>query len=237
LCFFASYIVVFVALNYIIYNILFTSEGAAAEEARRSTAVAARHKERELLLQDIHDGIGSYLATAKIRAQRESMSQQAFINTLNDCMADLYLIVDTLKDEYVNLNDALTDFRYRTDRRIHHDGLTVSWDIKLNGVPDVSQACTLQILRIAQEALTNAVRHSNARDILVQVRVLDGGVLVTVSDNGIGFVPCAKSVGQGLRNMRQRAHAIGGVLEFRKNEGTEISLLVPSASLKLHDAS
>ena len=98
------------------------------------------------------------------------------------------------------------------------------------------QDCVLQIMRIVQEALTNAVRHSHGKEIRIQAVASDGGVQVAISDNGTGFVPSQQVVGQGLRNMYQRAFRIGAELQIHHDNGTEVRLYVPVTSLRLDNA-
>jgi signal transduction histidine kinase len=89
----------------------------------------------------------------------------------------------------------------------------------------------LALFHIAQEALSNAARHSRASR--VRVRLLDGGADVTLSlkDNGRGFdlEQAERRVGHGLLNMRDRASAIGGevTIESPDRQGTEVRVRVP----------
>jgi signal transduction histidine kinase len=81
------------------------------------------------------------------------------------------------------------------------------------------------LLRILQEALTNARRHSGARKVLVSLRVEGDDLVVEVSDDGQGIDPEAHA-GIGLRSMRERTAALGGTLEVESNlgEGTRVRL-------------
>ena len=97
------------------------------------------------------------------------------------------------------------------------------------GLPSVSLGDTgMQLLRVIQEALTNARRHSGARSVSVALR-MEGSKLVTeVSDDGRGF-GAETLPGVGLSSMRERAAAIGGRLEIESEEGqgTRVRLQVP----------
>jgi signal transduction histidine kinase len=76
------------------------------------------------------------------------------------------------------------------------------------------------LYRIAQEAITNAVRHGRATRVRVGFRQKDGALELTVSDNGRGFVPAtAVTAGMGLRIMKYRAAMIGASLEVRSSPG------------------
>jgi signal transduction histidine kinase len=91
-----------------------------------------------------------------------------------------------------------------------------------------------QLFRIVQEALHNALRHSQADRLAVELSMPDGKVVATVRDNGIGFDPEAarlRSRRLGLTSMQERAEELGGRLEIRSSpgDGTEVELEVPLA--------
>jgi signal transduction histidine kinase len=86
-----------------------------------------------------------------------------------------------------------------------------------------------EILRIAQEALQNALRHADARRIAVRLRAVDGAILLEVEDDGVGFDPRAadtRSRRLGLTSMDERARRVGGTLEISSTlgEGTTVRL-------------
>jgi len=87
----------------------------------------------------------------------------------------------------------------------------------------------MEILRVIQEALTNARRHSGARNVQVTLRSEEDEIVAEVSDDGRGFRPGTTIGGVGLRSMRERAIALGGKLEIDSEvgEGTRVELRVP----------
>ena len=89
----------------------------------------------------------------------------------------------------------------------------------------------LHLHRIAQEAITNAVRHGAARHVEVELRAASGHVTLIIRDDGRGFSqPAAETSGMGLRNMRYRAGIIGATFEVRAPEagGTEVICSFPN---------
>jgi len=88
----------------------------------------------------------------------------------------------------------------------------------------------LHLYRVAQEAVTNAVKHSRARNILVSLDRDASHVCVSVQDDGKGFTIRKRGKGLGLHMMRYRANALGGELkiERRKSGGTDITCVIPS---------
>jgi signal transduction histidine kinase len=97
-------------------------------------------------------------------------------------------------------------------------------------VPDNTVA--LHLYRIAQEAVTNAVKHSGAKNILISLDRNPTHTCVTVQDDGKGFVVKKRGKGLGLHMMRYRANALGGELKVdrRRTGGMEITCVIPTKS-------
>jgi PAS domain S-box-containing protein len=72
------------------------------------------------------------------------------------------------------------------------------------------------VFRIAQEALTNAIRHGKATSVHIRLRDIDGRFILEIEDNGVGFEPISTTHGMGLRTMEYRASLIGGILQLER---------------------
>jgi signal transduction histidine kinase len=96
----------------------------------------------------------------------------------------------------------------------------------------VEDRIAITVYRIAQEALTNVVRHSGASRVDVSLKGEDGILMLSVEDDGKGFDlgELSKSGGLGVIGMRERAELIGGALEIRSDPGggTAILMKVPA---------
>lgn len=186
----------------------------------------SRLEEREQLLRDVHDGFGSQLASVRMMVEKGYVQPHKLSNYLQQLSADLHLVVDTLGQTDVTLAEAFYDMRYRTNHYFSKSNIQFEWVISLSHLPFVEPRVTLQIQRIVQEAIQNAVRHAHARSIAIQViHTPDEGVLrVSVSDDGKGMPPDPPK-GRGLSNMRHRARTVNGVLSFNTlNPGTQVLL-------------
>jgi PAS domain S-box-containing protein len=88
---------------------------------------------------------------------------------------------------------------------------------------------SVEVLRVLQEALTNARRHSGARNVEVWLRMEGEAMLAGVIDDGRGFDPASTRAGVGLSAMGERVEALGGKIEVRSrpSEGTKVTLRVP----------
>ena len=199
----------------------------AQEELVTLEVARSRAHEREMLLADMHDGLGSQISTARMRVERGEMSQTDVASLLRECSADLHLMVDTLREQNDNLESALVDYKTRIERRIVEHGIGLSWSVQLAGAPPMAARRMLQVLRVIQEAITNAIRHAGAKEICVAVRYLgDRNYAVNIEDDGTGIAD-EVSPGRGLSNMRRRARELGGSLDIRRRvggRGTEVVL-------------
>jgi signal transduction histidine kinase len=100
--------------------------------------------------------------------------------------------------------------------------------VRLPGCPPLEQRTLLNILRVLQESLNNAIKHARAQQIrVVACCHYDESLRISVCDDDIGL-PAVPTPGRGLANMRRRAHDIGGWLDVTCLEpGTSVSLVLP----------
>lgn len=201
----------------------------ANEELKRMTAIQveqSRFKEREQLLQDMHDGFGSQLASVRIMAERGAINAEQLPKYLQEITSDLHLIVDTLSQEEISLNSALQDMRYRLQRRFIDGVPQLHWHIDLDGLPAVDSRFILHVLRIIQEAFNNAVRHGQPRNIWLSATYdqTTQQLSCSVRDDGVGM-PESFRPGRGLSNIQQRAREVDAHLEqIKHHPGFEIRL-------------
>ena len=212
----------------------------ANAELKRMTAnlvEQSRLQEREQLLQDMHDGFGSQLASIRIMAEQGRINPDQFPNYLREITADLHLIVDTLGQEYITLESALLDMRYRLQRHFNSGTPHLYWNIMLADCVALDQRIILHILRIMQEAFNNAVRHAAPQNIWLSA-IFDPAqcrVVASVRDDGSGM-PANIRPGRGLSNMQQRAREIGAQLDrIDQHPGTELRLTISFAEAPKSD--
>jgi signal transduction histidine kinase len=176
----------------------------------RTERESGRQHERERFTREMHDGIGAQLVTALRGVERGSFDSAQVAQSLQDGLDELRLLMDSA-DVGRSLQGALVAWRNRWDPRLTAVGLTLLWEVdpQVEGVA-LAEDVVLQLMRILQEAVTNAIKHSQGDEVLVQVN-LDGRKLcLRVTDNGVGFRPTAQNLAQrGLRHIAQRAQQIG----------------------------
>lgn len=197
---------------------------------------SARTQERERLLRDMHDGLGAQLMTALRGLERGALAPPQIRQSLQDSLDELRLLMDST-DMGHYLPGALAAWRNRWDHRLAAAGVQLAWHIdeSLDDVQLPSDSA-LQVMRILQEAVTNIVKHAQARHMTLAARVEPGSppvLAIAIRDDGRGLPPAAERPGaRGLKNMAHRAGQIGGEVSVRSRTdapGTEVLLRVPLA--------
>ncbi|PUE47140.1 hypothetical protein B9Z47_12660 [Limnohabitans sp. 2KL-1] len=199
----------------------------------------SRMKEREQLLRDMHDGFGSQLAGVRMMAEKGRIRPEQFPEFLREITADLHLVVDTLGQLHITLEEALVDMHHRLERRFAGSGPQLHWQMSLTGLPPLAPRKILQALRLVQEALNNAFKHAHAQHVWfrAQFDVENDVLTLSVRDDGQGMLPPAAR-GRGLSNMQYRAREMGGEFQLiDKRPGVEILLKVPNISALAHQDS
>jgi len=201
----------------------------AHQELLASTVRQSRLEEREVLLQDMHDGFGSQLVIARHSLEKGEWNKQSVADLLEQCLADLHLLADTLQLTESTLQQAMANFRHRIGQRLADAEVEILWDISLGDCPPFSSRKLVQIMRIVQEALSNALRHAKATTITIRAECQDRkSVLIEVLDDGVGL-QANHSPGFGLTNMQKRADEVDGQLQITSMApGTQVRLQLTS---------
>jgi signal transduction histidine kinase len=185
--------------------------------------------ERQRLMRDMHDGLGSALMSSLVAVQRGHMPPGDVAEVLRDCVDALKLTIDSLEPGGDDLVVLLATLRYRLEPRLQAAGLALKWDV--GDVPRLewmNPTSALQILRILQEVLTNVLKHAQARTIHIATQVTAESVAVIVGDDGIGFDTQRSHSGRGLNNLARRAEEIGGEIAIASSPGgTVVRLVLP----------
>ncbi|HEX5392818.1 MAG TPA: sensor histidine kinase [Rhodocyclaceae bacterium] len=188
-------------------------------------------QERQRLMQDMHDGLGSSLVSALRIVEHGQLDDVEIAQVLKSCIDDLKLTIDSMEPVEKDLLLLLATLRFRIAPRLEATGINLRWEIKdVPPLPWLTPRHSLHILRILQETFTNVIKHAQSTTIRVATSVEDAGVVVTLSDDGHGFnvEQALGSGGKGLTNQMRRAEAIGGKIEWSSNkDGTRVSLWLP----------
>ena len=200
-------------------------------------------QERLRIAHEMHDGIAQVLGyvNTKVQAATEYLKR----GKAEDATAQLRELAIAAREAYTDVREAIVDLRTLPEpNRSFSDVLTeyidrwkeqtgISTHLKIDGNIAVPAGAELQLVRIVQESLTNVRKHSKATTASVSIARRDGTLVVSVTDDGVGFNPGTRSRSDfprfGLSTMRERAESVGGTLQIDSTpgQGTIIRLEVP----------
>ncbi len=189
--------------------------------------------ERERIGRDLHDGAVQRVYAAGLQAQalRTRLNGplgdglDRLMLTLNDALADLRAFLGELRpaEAGADLEAALVGVVEEAGRA---SGMRVEFNASL--APAMPADRLAHLVSFTREALSNAVRHAQARAIQVDLRCAAGRLHLTIRDDGCGL-PAEVEAGYGLRNMRDRARLLSGqvALASAPGQGTTVTLAIP----------
>lgn len=180
--------------------------------------VAAVAGERDRLMRDMHDGVGSQLITLEHALEKGGMGTGQAAALVRECIDDLRLVIDSLDAGAQSMSDALANLRFRVEPRLAAAGIASQWELAQDEAV-LAPGVVLQLLRILQEALTNTLKHSGASTVRVHWRIDTGSrsASLCVQDDGQWRPPTGQ--GRGQDNMRQRAERAGATVRVSGGPG------------------
>ena len=203
------------------------------------TAETIRHEERRRIARDLHDELGSQLTAIKMALAQLTQRlppeagltpQASYTDTLvDDAIAAMHMIIDDLHPPVLDLGLA-SALEYLNESFARQSRLTCTF----SATPaDVNPAAlpAINLYRIAQEALNNVARHSQATQSHMHLLLADNHLELHISDNGCGISEhdLQQAQASGIRGMRQRVQQFGGSLQISDNDtgGTRVSVRIP----------
>ena len=204
---------------------------------RDAAAMQATAEERARLAREIHDGMSQQLWLAKLKQgrllQEGSLSDEA-LALAAQVSGSIESAMDEARQAILALRPAEgSTFGEVMERYVDEfsDRFGIPAECRIDPTAErLGPRAQAELLRIAQEALANARKHADATRVRVTAEPIDGGLRLTVADNGRGFEPGnGGSSGYGLRSMRERAELIGASLavDSRPLDGTRVIVDVP----------
>lgn len=200
----------------------------------------ATEQERKRISRDLHDGVGQQIGGLKLAMESlrgASMLQEA---ALEQQFEDVSQILQDTADQIRSISHQMMP------RALTEQGLLpavrdllentfayarITYDFSEFGLTErqLPEPIALTAYRVLQELLNNIVKHAEATQVDIQLRVINERLLLTVQDNGRGFEENIQTDGHGILNMRTRLEAVGGrlKLESEPNEGTSATMIIP----------
>jgi signal transduction histidine kinase len=222
----------------------------AFEVMRAQQQDQAVSNERQRIMREIHDGVGSQLVALLNMVGRPGTPSQALREHVQLALDEMRMAIDSMQTANDDLMTVLATLRYRLQSRLEAAGIEVKWDVvDLSEVSELSPNVVMHIQRILLEAFTNVLKHAQATQITVQARLHSEAhvsphaprassatvATISIADDGIGLgvrrhrepADAAQAQGgQGLDNMRFRANLIGATLQIDEpaQGGTRVTL-------------
>ncbi len=214
------------------FNAMTNQLGSALAAERERATTDARLGERARIAREIHDSISQHLfglrmiAAGMRRADPANEQVRAVERITEEALRDMQALLLELRPASLagaGLVPALHEMC-----AAYHDRLGITVDTELDEVA-VPGAVEHALLRITQEACTNAVRHGHSHWLSVSMTRRDGSVELAVRDHGTGFDPAAAHAGSGLRHIRDRVGELGGTVDIDSapGRGAAVTVRVP----------
>ena len=172
--------------------------------------------ERQRIMQDMHDGVAGQLTALVYLANDANIGRTQIVEAVRAGLIDMRLVLDSLNQHDGDLALALGAFRGRIEPLLRASNIQLVWDVdwKLD-LQGFSPEAMLGVLRILQEALSNALKHARASRIEVHAARRDGHLQFAVVDDGVGFAASARVLNHyGLSGMDSRAQKLGARLNL-----------------------
>lgn len=213
---------------------------AEAEKIRLYEERIAEEKrhllEKEKILMDLHDGIGGITTNISILselAQKEANIEgvKKTLVTISQLsregMGEIRSIMHSLDTKELSWRTMASELRNQGTKLVEPHRIRFTAETRVDDVPELpSSLVWVNLFKIYKEALTNVIKHAQARSVAVALKVSADGLQLVVQDDGIGRRVKSTS-GRGLSNMGRRAEEIGGRLILSFESGTRVCLEVP----------
>jgi signal transduction histidine kinase len=201
--------------------------------------VATQEDERRNLSRELHDHVAQVLTALRMELGRIERTKPTGDTRVTAAVTESRRLIDqmfrTVRDLALGLRPSMLDdlglqpaLEWHVRDLTHRSGVDIDLDLQgdLEVLPDRYRTC---VYRAIQEALTNCIRHAHAHAIKVSVIGHDDRLVVSISDDGIGFDPARRRDGLGLRGIEERVKELGGTLCINgvARKGTTLTIDLP----------
>jgi two-component system sensor histidine kinase UhpB len=209
---------------------------AKQQEALSRKLIDAQEAERRAVARELHDDFGQVLTALKLHVLRHDRDDAESIALVDGAIARMRELAQDLRPPLLDELGLEASLRWYVERETKRAGLAFRLKLaQLAARPPIAVETTC--FRIAQEALTNVIRHAQAHAVEVELSEAGGMLQLVVRDDGQGFAVAAargratQGASQGLLSMQERAALAGGTLEIDSapGRGTTVRARLPLA--------
>ena len=198
--------------------------------------------ERKRIAGELHDDVGQSLTAIKLalRWLSKRLTEPLLLNKVEAIQQICAETLETVRNLSMMLRPAQLDslglaaaIKWQADRLFSHSNIQCS--VQTTDFSEIdNKSAEIVAFRIAQESLTNIVRHAEATQVQIRLTSDNDSLVISILDNGLGFDTSQHGETTGLANMRERAELLGGTLTVRSlpNVGTEINARLPLRNKK-----
>jgi len=206
--------------------------------------IEAQEEERKRISRELHDEVGQTLIAIKMNLEFLKRQKKIADSFLDESITLVEKTINQIRDLSLELRPSMLDdiglisaLKWYISRQKDRSGINISFDCDFSE-ENVSKELAVNIFRIVQEALTNIVRHSEAKNAYVEIKQRDKSLDIFINDDGKGFdldkveKELYKRKALGILGMKERVNLIGGeiTIDSKLNVGTTIRVRFPLTS-------
>ena len=230
------------SLLVIILSLTVISERKSRQQAAnlsKEVEALATDLERTRIARDIHDSLGHTLTALDVQLElaqtlrKEDPSHSLFAldhakQLSSQSLQEVRRAISTMRGGHFNLSSAIDELVSQVEKTYSARTNPLKIETRL-ALPQLPLQVSQQLFLIVKEGLTNIQKHSQASAVKLWVEQTPEGIVLSLSDNGVGFSSSSHYQGFGLRGMRERAQLLGGRIAVHSTigEGTVIQVTVP----------
>ncbi len=209
---------------------------SAFDSLREKDRLQSVADERQRIMQDIHDGVGSQLVGLLQLVRAPGADPQTLTHHVTQALDEMRIAVDSLQPAQDDLVTVLATLRHRLEPRLSAAGIALLWRVSdLPALRPMTPAEVRQVQRIVMEAFTNVLRHAGATQVIVETfqQPAPSAAVLRITDNGMAGADAGRldgtSTGRGVSGMQRRAEAIGATIRVaaEASGGVSVTLVLP----------
>ncbi|MES2431085.1 MAG: tetratricopeptide repeat protein [Bacteroidota bacterium] len=217
-------------LSMIVLILLYNQRILKQKQAQEKAILDAEYKERKRISSEMHDDMGAGLTQITLMSEharnRPGEHQKEFQDiavTSRKLISNMSEIVWSLNPENKTLEQLFSYLREQMNKLLEYSGIEFTINF-----PEISSSILLTneqrrtFLLVTKEIVNNAVKHSNAKNILIEAVLTNNKLQFIIKDDGIGFDASTSHPGNGMKNIRQRINEIKGDLTIKSDQSGSI---------------